>query len=126
MPPILATLGGVFVWNLFQRTRAQLRATRDVRLLARLRQLAATLEQELVLLAMTVLGAGLFVYWQAGPALLPNNNATVKFIYVASLFPPALALLFSRGLKPLPFNLLSSYFLVLFIAAFPFAMYWPR
>ena len=126
VPPIMAGLGGLFLWDMLRRAREQLRATKDHSVVRRLLELAATLERELVLLAIAVLGAALFIYWQAGPALLPGKNSTVKFIYIATLFPPTLALVFSRRMKPLTFNLLSGYFLILFIAAFPFAMYWPK
>jgi hypothetical protein len=126
VPPIIAWLAGTFLLDLLRRARAQLATTKDRRLILRVLELAAAFEMQLVLLAITTLGAALFVYWQAGPALLPGNNSTVKFIYVATLFPPALALLFSRPLAPISFNLLAGYFWLLFIAAFPFAMYWPK
>jgi len=93
--------------------------------LKRVASVLAEIEPELVLLSIIILGAGLFVYWQGGPALLPGKNSTVKFIYIATLFPPAIALAFGRRLKPLTFNLLSAYFLILYVVAFPFAMFWP-
>lgn len=126
VPLIACTLGGLFWWDLFRRARNQLREVSGGRVVARFFQLSAKLEQDLVLLALAVLGAALFVYWQAGPALLPGENSTVKFIHFAALLPPALALVFSPKLKPLAFNLLAGYFLVLYICALPLAMYWPK
>jgi hypothetical protein len=126
VPPIMIGLGGMLLWDMQRRAREQLRATKDRQPLQRLLELASMFEKELVLLAITTLGAALFVYWQAGPALLPGNNSTVKFIYIATLFPPALALIFSRPLAPVTFNLLAGYFWFLYLAAFPFAMYWPK
>lgn len=126
VPPIIAGLGGMFLWDMLRRAREQLRKTKDLGLVRRFRELASLLERELVLLAIAGLGAALFIYWQAGPALLPGKNSTVKFIYIATLFPPLLALVFSRRLRPITFNVLSGYFLLLYIAAFPFAMYWPQ
>jgi hypothetical protein len=84
------------------------------------------LEGELVLLALTLVGAGLFVAWQGGPGLLPGDNSSVRFNCIAAVLPPALALVFARPLRPLAFNLLTAYFLSLFVLAFPLAMYWPR
>jgi hypothetical protein len=82
-------------------------------------------ELDLVLLGVAGLGAALYLYWQTGPALLPGKNSTIKFIYIASLFGPAIALLFRRRLNPLSFNLLAAYFLVLFVLSIPVAMFWP-
>lgn len=84
------------------------------------------LEREFVLLALAVLGGGLFVLWQGGPGLLPGDNSSVRFNSIAAALPPAIALLFARPLRPLPFNLLTSYFVCLFVFGFPIAMYWPR
>jgi hypothetical protein len=86
----------------------------------------AELEGELVLLALTLLGAGLFVAWQAGPGLLPGDNSSVRFNSIAAVLPAGVALLFARPLRPLAFNLLTAYFLCLFVLAFPLTMYWPR
>jgi hypothetical protein len=125
VPVIVIGLGGTFLWHLAVRARA-LALSAPPPWWQRLRSMLRELEPELVLLSLAGLGAALFVYWQAGPALLPGKNSTVKFIYIASLFPPAIALLFRRPLPALIFNLLSAYFLILYIAAFPIAMYWPK
>lgn len=93
---------------------------------ARTASTKAELEGELVLLALTLLGAGVFVCWQAGPGLLPGDNSSVRFNSIAGVLPPAIALLFARPLRPLAFNLLTPYFVCLFLLAFPLAMYWPR
>jgi hypothetical protein len=92
----------------------------------RLRSIGTHLETELVLGAISVLGAALFVWWQAGPALLPGDQSSLKFIHVAAFFPPAIALLLSRPLEKRPALLLAGYALVLFMAAFPVAMYYPH
>jgi hypothetical protein len=92
----------------------------------RLRKLGTTLEAELVLAATSALGAALFVWWLTGPALQPGDHSGLKFIHVAAFFPPAIALLLSRTLETLPALLLAGYVLVLFMAAFPVAMYYPR
>jgi hypothetical protein len=73
-----------------------------------------------------VLGAALFVWWLTGPALLPRDHSGLKFVHVAAFFPPAIALLLSRALERLPALLPAGYGFVLFVAAFPVAMYYPR
>jgi hypothetical protein len=86
----------------------------------------ADLEAALVLIALVTLGAVAFICWQGGPGLLPGDNSSVRFNSIATLFPPAIALLFARPLGAVAFNALSGYFLSLFVLAFPLAMYWPR
>lgn len=107
---------------------ALLRLARRIRRAAAERAWAglSELEPELVLLAVVLAGAATFVWWQVTRALLPDDNSTVKFIYVASLVPPALALLFRREPSAWTFRLLSGYGLALFALAFPLVMYWPR
>ncbi len=125
--PLLALGFGVLMLvDLGKRLWQAWKTSRGGRFVARVAGLCAGFERELALLAIVSLGAAAFIYWQGGPALLPGKNSTVKFIYIATLFPPTMALLFSRRVKPVTFNLLSGYFLILFIAAFPFAMYWPK
>jgi hypothetical protein len=126
VPPTMFVLGLMSLWALIGRVRKMAQEASPQPLLQRLRLLLAAFEPELVLLSIALLGAGLFVYWQGGPALLPGKNSTVKFIYIATLFPPAIALVFTRRLRPVVFNLLSGYFLVLFVVAYPVAMYWPK
>jgi len=125
VPPIVAGLGGLVLWDLFRRARDELRRLSGRRRGQVLLELAATFEQELVLLTIAGLGAALFVYWQAGPALLPDESSSLKFIHIATLFPPLLALAFARRMERDSFSLLAGYFLLVYIAAFPLAMYWP-
>jgi hypothetical protein len=126
VPPIIAGLGGLFLWDLFRRAKTELLAQKGRSFVRAALEVAATLEQELVLLTITALSAALFVYWQGGPALSPDESSSLKFIHIATLFPPVLALVFSRHLERDSFSLLSGYFLVVFIATFPLAMYWPK
>jgi hypothetical protein len=123
VPPLLLALGVARLWFWGRRVRADARdaSAAPIRVLP----LLAELEPELVLLALVVLGGLTFVYWQATLGLFPGDNSTVKFGYVATLFPPALALVFGRELKPATFSLLAAYFLLLYVVAFPVAMYWP-
>ncbi len=83
------------------------------------------LEPALVVLAIVALGAAVFMYWQGKPGLFPGDNSTVKFSYVAWLFPPVIALMFTRELRPSVFSLLTGYIFALYVLAFPVAMYWP-
>jgi hypothetical protein len=124
LPTLIGLLGAFWIWDFTARARATWRASSG-RWSARAARFGAELETELVLLAWSALGGALFVYWQAGPALLPGDNYSLKFIHIATLFPPAIALLFSRPLKPTSATLLAAYLLLLFMAAFPVAMYWP-
>jgi hypothetical protein len=126
VPSLALALGAMSLWDLVGRIRKKVSEVSPKPLLERVSMVLTELERELVLLAIVLLGAALFVYWQGGPALLPGKNSTVKFIYIATLFPPAIALLFTHRLEPIAFNLVSGYFILLFIVAFPVAMYWPR
>lgn len=124
-PPLVLLLAGGFVADLVRRSRRVLADAKGNTIWARLAQLAKRLEVDLVLLGIAGLGCLLYLYWQTGPALLPGKNSTIKFVYVASLVGPTLALLFRRRLMPFSFNLLAAYFLVLFIVSLPVAMFWP-
>jgi len=126
VPPTMLVLGLLSLWALIGRIRKKAQDTSPSPFFRRLLLLLAAFEPELVLLSIALLGAALFVYWQGGPALLPGKNSTVKFIYIATLFPPAIALVFGRRLRPVVFNVLSGYFLVLYVVAYPVAMYWPQ
>jgi hypothetical protein len=125
MPAVVTLLGGAFVVDLIRRTRRALAELKERKPLAKLVGLIEKLEADLVLLGITCLGLALYLYWQFGPALLPGKNSTIKFVYVASLFGPATALLFTRRPSAPTFNLLAAYFLVLFIVSVPVAMFWP-
>lgn len=125
VPFITLALLFAWLWSFGKRSAKIWRAGGST-LTERLRSLGATLETELVLGAIGVLGATLFVWWQAGSALLPGDHSSLKFIHVAAFFPPAIALLLSRPLAKLPALMLAGYALTLFMAAFPVAMYYPR
>ena len=125
VPPIMLGLFALSLWALVGSIRKKATEVRGSPFLKRVAAVLSEIEPQLVLLSIVVLGAALFIAWQGGPALLPGKNSTVKFIYIATLFPPAIAFAFGRRLKPLTFNLLSSYFFILYVVAFPFAMYWP-
>jgi hypothetical protein len=125
VPLITLLLFAAWLWSFGARGRLLWQDNKASRALERLRKVWAALETELVLGAICTLGAALFLWWQMGPALLPGDNSSVKFIYVAAFFPPAIALLLSRTLEKLPALLLVAYFLALYLAAFPVAMYYP-
>jgi hypothetical protein len=126
MPPVLALLGLGFALDVTRRTRRVVTAHKDRRLWEKLRALLDSLELDLVPLGIAGLGVLLYLYWQTGPALLPGKNSTIKFVYIASLFGPTIALLFRRRVSTPTFNLLACYFLLLFIVALPVAMFWPN
>jgi hypothetical protein len=125
MPAITAMLGGGFVLDFIRRARRAFAELKGHKALAKLTGAFERLELDIVLLGIAGLGAALYLYWQLGPALLPGKNSTIKFVYIASLFGPALALFFRRRPSTLAFNLLTAYFLVLFVVAIPVAMFWP-
>jgi len=125
LPPITVLLGGGFVLDLVRRARGRLKASAGQPWRTRLVALLDALEPSLVPLGIAGLGTLLYLYWQTGPALLPGKNSTIKFVYVASLFGPTIALLFTRRLKVTTFNLLTCYFLIVFIVALPVAVFWP-
>ena len=124
-PVITLLLLVAWLWS-FGKRSSKLWQAGGTTLANRLRTLGVTLETELVLGAISVLGAALFVWWQTGPALLPGDQSSLKFIHVAAFFPPAIALLLSRPIAKPATVLLAAYALVLFMAAFPVAMYYPR
>ena len=115
-----------WLWSFGKRSTKIWQTGGSSSVVERLRRLGTTLETELVLGAISVLGAALFVWWQTGPALLPGDHSSLKFVHVAAFFPPAIALLLSRTLEKRPALLLNGYVFVLFVAAFPVAMYYPR
>jgi hypothetical protein len=123
-PLITPLLFAAWLWTLGGRVVELWRAS-AARGLERLRGLCATFEAELVLGSICLIGAALFLCWQTGPALMPGDNSSVKFIYVAAFFPAAIALPFTRPLERLPSLLLAGYFLCLYLAAFPVAMFYP-
>lgn len=125
LPPILTLIGAGFVVDLVRRARRQLKEQAGQSPWRKLTGLVERLEPSLVPLGIAGLGTLLYLYWQTGPALLPGKNSTIKFVYIASLFGPTIALLFTRRLKVTSFNLLACYLLVLFIVALPVAMFWP-
>jgi hypothetical protein len=125
LPPILTVIGGGFVVDLVQRGRRRLKQQAALGLLPKLVGLLDSLELSLVPLGIAGLGVLLYLYWQTGPALLPGKNSTIKFVYIASLFGPTISLLFVRRLKVTTFNLLTCYFLFLFVVAFPVALFYP-
>lgn len=124
-PAAVLLLAVGFGRELFGRIRRAVAQLSGTSALARVHSLLSQVELDLVLLGIAGLGGLLYLYWQTGPALLPGKNSTVKFIYIASLTGPTLAVLFRQRLKALTFNLLSCYFLMLFVAALPIAMFWP-
>lgn len=125
-PFITLALFAAWLWSFGKRGTKIWQAGRSTPMVERLRKLGTTFEAELVLGAISVLGAALFVWWLTGPALLPGDHSGLKFVHVAAFFPPAIALLLSRTLEKLPALLLAGYVFVLFAAAFPVAMYYPR
>jgi hypothetical protein len=124
-PFITLLLFAAWLWSFGKRGTKIWQAGGSTLVVERLRSLGTTLETELVLGAISVLGAALFVWWQTGPALLPGDHSSLKFVHVAAFFPPAIALLLSRTLEKLPALLLAGYVFVVFVAAFPVAMYYP-
>lgn len=124
-PPIVLLLAGGFVHDLWSRSRRALADAKAKQLGARLAELLKRVELDLVLLGIAGLGCLLYLYWQTGPALLPGKNSTIKFVYVASLVGPTLALLFRRRVPAFIFNVLAGYFLLLNVVALPVAIFWP-
>jgi hypothetical protein len=124
-PLMLLLLAGGFVRDLVRRSRRALADAKGQKVWARLAELAKRLEVDLVLLGVTGLGCLLYLYWQTGAALLPGKNSTIKFVYLASLVGPTLALLFRQRMRAFTFNLLAAYLLLLNIVALPVAMFWP-
>jgi hypothetical protein len=124
MPLLVPLLFVGWAYGYVRRAKAWARET-FANGLERRRSAAEHLEPQLVLLALCALGAASFLSWQMGVGLMPGHNTSVRFAYVAPFFPPLLALLFSRPLERLLVPLLVGYFLLLYCAAFPVAMFWP-
>jgi len=91
--------------------------------LARALTLLAAFEREAVIVTWLVLGAALYLYWQTGPALLPGKNSTVKFIYIATLYPLVIILASSWQPSRRVFCVVASYLIALFVAALPIAVF---
>jgi len=126
--PMLAigpALSLAYAWDVVRRIRRSWSELSLASRLTKVRELISRFELDLVLLGIAGLGALLYLYWQTGPALLPGKNSTIKFIYIASLCGPAIALLFRRRPSAITFNLLSGYLLVLCLVSLPFVMFWP-
>ena len=81
-------------------------------------------ERQAVIAVWLIAAAGLFLYWQTGPALLPSKNSTIKFTYTATFYPLAIAL---AGYRPSrwSFNATAYYLLALFAGALPVAIFSP-
>jgi hypothetical protein len=124
LPPVVALLGVGFALDVTRRARRVVAERASESVWQKLRALIDALELDLVPLGVGGLGVLLYLYWQTGPALLPGKNSTIKFVYIASLFGPTISLLFKRRLRVSTFNLLTCYFLLLFIVALPLAMFW--
>lgn len=77
----------------------------------------------LAVAAMFTLGAALYLYWATGTGLLPGKGSTIKFIYVAHLFPLAIALALLVPLTRRMQRALSAYALGLFLVALPMAAF---
>ena len=90
------------------------------------RGFAVALDPAAVLFVHFVVGATLFLWWQLGSALSPGKQSSIKFIYCAYLFAPAVTLCFTAALAPRRFNAWLAYLLVLFMAAAPMAVFVPR
>ena len=92
--------------------------------LQRLRAALAANERQAVIAVWLIAAAGLFLYWQTGPALLPSKNSTIKFTYTATFYPLAIAL---AGYRPSrwSFNATAYYLLALFAGALPVAIFSP-
>lgn len=124
--PVSAAFGVAALVAFVERARQLLAERRGASAWERAAALLGAHEAGLVLAAIAGLGLALFVYWQGTAALLPGDNSTVRFNYVASLCPAAIALVMGRAPTPLAFSLASAYFLLLNVVAFPLTMYWPR
>lgn len=76
-----------------------------------------------VLLMHLVAGAALFAAWQFGSALSPGKHSSIKFIYVAFLYAPAVTLCFVPRVREGCFAPWVAYLTALFVAALPVAAY---
>jgi hypothetical protein len=64
------------------------------------------------------------VLWQTGPGLLPVKQSTIRFIYIAYLFPFLALLAFSRPPPPHLQRWCGVYLAVLFVASLPVAFFY--
>jgi len=122
VPPLLLAFACSACWSLIQSSRKSWHGADTAR---RLLAFAVEHEPALVLGAIVLLGGVTFIWWQGTDGLLPGDNSSVKFSYVASLFPPAIALAFGRPLPTRVVTPTAGYFFALYVLAFPIVMYWP-
>lgn len=78
-----------------------------------------------LLLALLAVGISLYLYWQTGDALKPGKQSTVKFIYIAYLYPAAAAIPFLYRTKGALFNLFGVVLALLFLVAYPMSLALP-
>jgi hypothetical protein len=78
----------------------------------------------MVVLAMTLGAAALYLWWQTHPGLLPGKNSTVKFIYIAYAIPFGLAMCMSYRMGRREYRVLLPLALLTFVLAAPIAVYW--
>ncbi len=93
---------------------------------ARQQGVAVALDPAAALFVHFVAGATLFLWWQLGSSLSPGKQSSIKFIYSAYLFAPAVTLCFTTAIAPRRANAWVAYLLVLFMAALPMAVFVPR
>ena len=110
---MLPLLGLRFVGGVFATGRALARGDPDA-------------DVGLLLTLYFVLGVALYFYWLMGDALLPGANSPIKFIYNAHLVPVFVAVAFLAPIGVRRFNAWLIYAAVVFVAALPVAMFWPR
>jgi len=108
----------LLAWRLVRSTAALLREAFQ-------RGPAVVLDPAAVLLLHLLAGATLFAAWQFASALSPGKHSSIKFIYVAFLYAPAITLCFVPRVREACFGPWVAYLTVLFVAALPVAFY-PR
>jgi hypothetical protein len=101
------------------------RAAASVVRRAAARPLEAVFDPAAVLLLHLVAGAALFLYWQLGSALSPGKQSSIKFVYIASLYAPAVTLCFVAALRERFARPWAVYLAALFVAALPVAVFVP-
>lgn len=84
------------------------------------------LDPAAVLLVHFAAGAALFLAWQFASALSPGKQSSIKFIYNAYLYAPAVTYCFTAPLQQRRFRTWLPYLLVVFLAALPIATFVPR
>lgn len=77
------------------------------------------------LAVLVLLGFALYLYWQTGDGLTAGKNSSIKFIYVAHLFAPAITLAFYGEPAPWSLRVLTPYALLIFALALPIAIWLP-